>query len=175
MKILNLIRASVLLISLLILFALSIGVAPAKEVKVVYDQEGVHLEYLLYTTREGALYCKDLSELWEENPLWIWNYVDDFWADAGKPGLFIVFKSFGQIRWVILDLTDGHKIFGGFLANESYGKLKGVRFDIKDKGAFITLLYYDEVLSKVLKEKYWVDIWGRRVLLESPKDTKKEN
>ena len=168
-------KAALLLAVLLTLTLPSIarGLKP-KELKVVYEHQGVQVEYLLFTDRSGTLYCKELSGSWDQNPIWIWNYVEDFWAEGGPFGLLIIFKSFGEIRWVIIDHTTGKKIYGGFLAPESKGVLKNVEFKIKNKGAFVTLVFYDEYLQRLWKEKYWVDIWGRREKVESSDEMKGE-
>ncbi len=139
-----------------------------KTLKLTYDKEGVHLEYLMYLSPEGSLYCKDLTNTWNDNPLWIWNYVDNFWAEAGQFGILTVYLSFDDIRWAIIHPTKGYKIWGGYLLKQSwqYGKLKNVTFELRERGGYVTLTLLDEALGEIKHLKYWIDIWGRHELIE---------
>ncbi len=162
-------RLSLILLTLVLSLTLSLQAYTVKTRRLTYFREGVELEYLLYTSEEGNLYCRDLSGTWENNPLWIWNYVDDFWADVGKFGIVVVYEAMGNVRWVIIHPTKGIKLWGGYLIRESWqrGKLKNVSFELKDKGGYITLTFLDEALGELKHYKYWIDIWGRHDLIES--------
>lgn len=146
----------------------------SKYADLTYEYEGVTNNFRLYiddTTQNHDLILWNLDENWNENRIFVNKKVQEFWGFVNNYGIFIIYKRSSNIYWKIYQTNDGKEIVGGFLTSESILNLalKDVYFATYKKGAFVSLVFYDN-LGKQYYHIYYVDIWGRHDLI-----TKKDN
>lgn len=140
-----------------------------KYADLVYEYEGVNNNFRLYidnTNQEQELVLWNLEGNWDNSRLFVGKRVQEFWGFVNNYGIFIIYKRSGDIYWKIYKTATGEKLIGGFLTSEDILKLtlKDVYYAIYRKGAFVSLIFYDN-LKKQYYYIYYVDIWGRHDLI----------
>ncbi len=130
-----------------------------------YEYQGVSNNYRLYidnTNQNKELIIWNLDEGWDNNRFLVSKNVKEFWGYVNIYGIFIIYKKQGDIYWKIYETATGKEIIGGFLTSENILRvvLKDVYFATYKKGAFVSLVFYDN-LGKQTYYIYYIDIWGR--------------
>ncbi|MFN3995394.1 MAG: hypothetical protein ACK4GR_02550 [bacterium] len=146
----------------------------SKYADLIYEYEGVTNNFRLYidnTVQNQELILWNLDENWNENRIFVNKKVQEFWGFVNNYGIFIIYKRSSNIYWKIYQTNNGKEIIGGFLTSESILNLtlKDVYFASYKKGAFVSLVFYDN-LGKQYYYIYYLDVWGRHDLV-----TKKDN
>ncbi|MFN4220067.1 MAG: hypothetical protein ACK4GJ_04000 [bacterium] len=146
----------------------------SKYADLIYEYEGVTNNFRLYidnTVQNQELILWNLDENWNENRIFVNKKVQEFWGFVNNYGIFIIYKRSSNIYWKIYQTNNGKEIIGGFLTSESILNiaLKDVYFASYKKGAFVSLIFYDN-LGKQYYYIYYLDVWGRHDLV-----TKKDN
>ncbi|MEN3015224.1 MAG: hypothetical protein ABDH21_04095 [bacterium] len=141
-----------------------------------YEYQGISTNLKMYidnTYQDQQLILWNLQENWQENRITVSKKVFEFWAYTTNIGMFVIYRRSDNIHWKIYDLSNGEQIFGGFLMKQdsNFNKLKEVYFAPYKKGAFCSLVFYDNI-NRQSYYIYYLDIWGRHDMV-SKKEAKK--